>query len=145
MFNHYLTNTLRYDALLCINCGLCVAVCPHGVFAPNGKAVKLERARACMECGACQLNCPTAAIAVDSGVGCAAAMIWSALTGSKEVTCGDSGSSCCAGDVRDVVKALPGRLTGAAGKAELATASTAAGPACGCGVSDCASEAAGAT
>jgi ferredoxin len=41
-----------------------------------------------MECGACQLNCPTGAIAVDSGVGCAAAMIASALRGRREVTLG---------------------------------------------------------
>jgi hypothetical protein len=41
-----------------------------------------------MECGACQVNCPTDAISVDSGVGCAAAMIRAALTGKKEVTCG---------------------------------------------------------
>jgi hypothetical protein len=43
-----------------------------------------------MECGACQLNCPTHAIAVESGVGCAAAMIRAALTGQKEATCGDA-------------------------------------------------------
>jgi hypothetical protein len=43
-----------------------------------------------MECGACQVNCPTHAIAVESGVGCAAAMICAALTGQKEATCGDA-------------------------------------------------------
>jgi NAD-dependent dihydropyrimidine dehydrogenase PreA subunit len=81
-------NTLEYNPALCINCGMCIAVCPHGVFAPNGKAVQLVRQEACMECGACQQNCPTGAIAVDSGVGCAAAMIYAALTGRKEPTCG---------------------------------------------------------
>ncbi len=145
MFNHYLTNTLRYDPTLCINCGLCVAVCPHGVFVPNGRAVRLDRLRACMECGACQLNCPTAAIAVDSGVGCAAAMIWSALTGKKEVTCGGGGSSCCEGDVRDVVKALPGLLGKDPGRAGLVTSRQSAAPACGCGGSDCSSEPSAAT
>lgn len=50
-----------------------------------------------MECGACERNCPTKAIRVDSGVGCAAAMIRAALTGRKEVTCGcdDDTPSCC--------------------------------------------------
>jgi NAD-dependent dihydropyrimidine dehydrogenase PreA subunit len=92
-------NTLEYDPSLCVNCGMCVMVCPHAVFAApgegNGRAVQLVRWEACMECGACQLNCPTGAIRVDSGVGCAAAMIAGALTG-KEPTCGpDTGDSCC--------------------------------------------------
>ncbi len=93
MLNHYLTNTLTYDPAKCINCGMCLAVCPHGVFVVNGKAVRLARAQACMECGACQLNCPTKAFAVESGVGCAEAMIRAALTGSKEVTCGSGPSA----------------------------------------------------
>lgn len=83
-------NTLRYEPDRCIGCEMCAAVCPHGVFAMNGRVAQLARPDACMECGACQLNCPTAAIAVDSGVGCAAAMIFAALTGKKEcaASCG---------------------------------------------------------
>ena len=46
----------------------------------------------CMECGACQINCPSGAIQVDSGVGCAIAMIRAALRGSQDVTCGPD---CC--------------------------------------------------
>ncbi len=89
-------NTLTYDAEKCINCGMCWIVCPHAVFAPNGRRANLARPEACMECGACQRNCPAAAISVDSGVGCASAMIRAALMGRKEATCGDSdGSSCC--------------------------------------------------
>ena len=90
-------NTLEYNPELCINCGMCSAVCPHGVFAPNGRVVQLVHPEACMECGACQLNCPTGAILVDSGVGCAAAMISAALTGKKEPSCGpepESGACC---------------------------------------------------
>jgi ferredoxin len=34
---------------------------------------------ACMECGACATNCPTGAISVQAGVGCAAAVIGTAL------------------------------------------------------------------
>jgi ferredoxin len=91
------SNTLRYNPALCINCGMCVAVCPHGVFAPNGRVVELVAAEACMECGACMRNCPVDAIQVESGVGCAAAMIGAALRGRPldEAGCGDE--TCCGG------------------------------------------------
>jgi ferredoxin len=59
----------------------------------NGRLAVLVRPQACMECGACQLNCVTGAIHVESGVGCAAAMIQAALKGQKEVSCG--GEACC--------------------------------------------------
>ena len=90
MFNVSVINTLQYDPALCIGCELCVIVCPHAVFAMNSRLAQLVRPEACMECGACQINCPTGAITVDSGVGCAAAMIRAALTGKKEPTCGSS-------------------------------------------------------
>ncbi|OPZ55724.1 MAG: hypothetical protein BWY88_01381 [Synergistetes bacterium ADurb.Bin520] len=38
------------------------------------------------------MNCPSGAIAVDSGVGCAVAMIKAALRGKDEVVCGEE---CC--------------------------------------------------
>ena len=93
MFNSYVTNTLRYDEEKCVNCGMCSAVCPHRVFSSGEKKAVLEKPEACMECGACQLNCPTEAISVDSGVGCASAMIAAALRGKKleEATCDCSG------------------------------------------------------
>ncbi len=86
MFNSYKINTLQYMSELCIGCAMCWEVCPHGVFA-EGKTAQLVKQEACMECGACALNCPTNAIIVQSGVGCAAAMIKAALTGSKEESC----------------------------------------------------------
>lgn len=95
MFNSYESNTLKYDPDLCINCGMCSIVCPHGVFSPDENAAQLVNRRLCMECGACQLNCPTGAISVDSGVGCATAMILAALQGKKDVTCGCDDSVCC--------------------------------------------------
>lgn len=90
-------NTLAFSAELCINCGMCSTVCPHSVFAPGvGRApVRVVRADACMECGACALNCPTGALQVDSGVGCAAAMIYAALRGLDEPTCGGGDDGCC--------------------------------------------------
>ncbi len=69
MFNHYQTTTLQFNPQACNGCGMCVTVCPHGVFARDGRTITLAHASNCMECGACQLNCPTNAIMVDSGVG----------------------------------------------------------------------------
>lgn len=88
-------NTLAFDVGACINCGMCSTVCPHGVFAPGETKVRIVRADACMECGACQLNCPTEALWVDTGVGCAAAMIVAALTGQEEPSCGGPEPNCC--------------------------------------------------
>lgn len=89
-------NTLTYDPELCINCGMCSMVCPHGVFEAGEEVAQLVRHGACMECGACPLNCPTGAIAVDSGVGCAYALMREALAGKKDGDCGcGPGSPCC--------------------------------------------------
>jgi NAD-dependent dihydropyrimidine dehydrogenase PreA subunit len=88
MFNSYLSNTLRFYEEKCTNCGTCSKVCPHGVFEAGERKAALANPQDCMECGACQLNCPSDAITVESGVGCAYAMIISALKGKKEVECG---------------------------------------------------------
>jgi len=99
MVSSYAFNTLEYNPELCINCEMCSIVCPHGVFASGERVAQLVRREACMECGACQRNCPASAITVESGVGCAAAMIRAALTGKKEATCGPAiGPSCCSED-----------------------------------------------
>lgn len=65
-------NTLKLDSGLCIGCGRCMEVCPHGVIQ---QPIHIEHQDACMECGACQMNCPVEAITVSAGVGCAAAML----------------------------------------------------------------------
>ncbi len=80
-------NTLAFDEKLCTCCGMCVNVCPHAVFALNNRVVHVVRPDACMECGACQINCPFGAVQVESGVGCAAAMMRAALTGQKQAEC----------------------------------------------------------
>jgi NAD-dependent dihydropyrimidine dehydrogenase PreA subunit len=87
MIDLYQTNTLQFNRKLCNDCKMCVAVCPHAVFERVDGTVCLVRSSNCMECGACQINCPTGAIKVDSGVGCAAAMIYAALKGKKVPTC----------------------------------------------------------
>ncbi|MBN2441702.1 MAG: 4Fe-4S dicluster domain-containing protein [Spirochaetales bacterium] len=86
---HYLKNvtTLQLDQGKCNGCRMCLAVCPHGVFEIENKRATIVKKDSCMECGACQLNCPREAITVKQGVGCAAAIIWGALTG-REPACG---------------------------------------------------------
>lgn len=88
-------NTLEYDIELCTACGMCSIVCPHGVFEQTDHAALAVNPDACIECGACQLNCPTGAIRVDSGVGCAAALIRAAVVGADKVSCDPEDSSCC--------------------------------------------------
>jgi NAD-dependent dihydropyrimidine dehydrogenase PreA subunit len=98
----YLANvvTLQLNPEHCIGCGLCLAVCPQAVFRMQDKKVLLADRDACMECGACANNCPTGAIAVQAGVGCAQAVINSALGRT-------SGACCCVVEPR-----VPGQPTG---------------------------------
>jgi NAD-dependent dihydropyrimidine dehydrogenase PreA subunit len=78
--------TLTLDIDRCIGCGQCINVCPHQVFAMDSDKVRIIDRDSCMECGACSINCPVAALAVNAGVGCAAAIIQGWLTG-KEPSC----------------------------------------------------------
>lgn len=72
---------LQLDAEACIGCGLCVTVCPHRIFALDGKKARIVDYNACMECKACARNCPVAAILVnpDDRCGCATLIIKSWL------------------------------------------------------------------
>ena len=94
----YLTNvtTLEYFVDKCAGCGRCVEVCPQGVFEMRDKRAAITDKDLCMECGACAKNCDFGALAVNAGVGCAAAIITGMITGG-EPTCDCSGSSgsCC--------------------------------------------------
>jgi NAD-dependent dihydropyrimidine dehydrogenase PreA subunit len=106
--------TLKLDPNRCNGCGMCLEVCPHAVFAMNGKKAEIIDRNACMECGACALNCPTEALTVKAGVGCAAAVLTQYLSKKnsdkkfscgceldppKKPTCGDDQDtgSCCSG------------------------------------------------
>ena len=99
MFDSYTETSLQYFPDRCINCKRCTQVCPHAVFSEGAEHAELVRPSACMECGACALNCPVQAIEVQSGVGCAWAMISAALRGkdmdSGECSCGGADGSCC--------------------------------------------------
>jgi ferredoxin len=102
MKHRYLKNvaTLAADRAKCNGCGICLDVCPHDVLEIRDKSIAIRDRDACMECGACARNCPLGAITVESGVGCAAAIIWGALTGT-EPTCdcsspsGGKSTGCC--------------------------------------------------
>lgn len=81
--------TLELDKSKCNNCGMCLKVCPHAVFSISDGKVYIDSRDYCMECGACAKNCSQNAIYVKSGVGCAAAIISGAVSGT-EPSCGCS-------------------------------------------------------
>lgn len=91
----YLKNvvTLQFNKEKCSGCGMCMVVCPHAVFGMNGGRVQIENKDDCMECGACSMNCPAGALSVQAGVGCASAVINSAL--------GREGACCCVTETKD--------------------------------------------
>lgn len=98
MKNKYLKNvaTLKLIQDKCIGCGMCLNVCPHGVFELKGGKAQILYKDSCMECGACAKNCPFSAIEVKSGTGCAQAIIFGKLTGNEpNCGCSDENSSCC--------------------------------------------------
>lgn len=95
----YLKNvtTLKFFQEKCTSCGHCIEVCPHEVFVKEEKKVLLKNIDHCMECGACYNNCEFDAIEVESGVGCAAALINAKFNGGV-ANCGCSGddsTECC--------------------------------------------------
>jgi len=88
--------TLELDVAKCNGCKMCLYVCPHEVFTYENKRAVITNRDACMECGACALNCEPGAITVQSGVGCAAAVINSMVKGGEpSCDCGEDSSSCC--------------------------------------------------
>jgi NAD-dependent dihydropyrimidine dehydrogenase PreA subunit len=97
--------TLQLDAAKCTGCGMCLEVCPHSVFKMNSSHPVIDDRDACMECGACSRNCPSGAISVQSGVGCAAAVINSLL--------GRQGGECCC--CIDADQQANGKATGCCG------------------------------
>lgn len=88
--------TLELDRDACTGCGTCLTVCPHRVFEVAERKARIRDRDACMECGACARNCAEGALAVESGVGCAAGIIAGALRGTEPACdCGSDDSSCC--------------------------------------------------
>jgi NAD-dependent dihydropyrimidine dehydrogenase PreA subunit len=79
--------TLSLNQERCVGCGMCLQVCPHAVFSLTNGTAEIVNRDACMECGACSRNCPVEALIVQSGVGCAAAVINSLIGRKKESCC----------------------------------------------------------
>jgi NAD-dependent dihydropyrimidine dehydrogenase PreA subunit len=97
----YLKNvvTLDLNEQKCTGCGMCLEVCPHQVFQMDGRKARIQDRDACMECGACRRNCPSGALFVESGVGCAAAVLSTLLGKQGDCCCGpgagDAPGGCC--------------------------------------------------
>lgn len=81
----YLKNvtTLQFFSEKCTGCKRCIEVCPHQVFDMDNKKAFITDINRCMECGACALNCSYGAIKVNSGVGCASAIITGMINNSE--------------------------------------------------------------
>lgn len=77
--------TVKIDAAKCTGCGFCLNVCPRDVIdIKDGKAFVAVK-DACLECGACAKNCRFGAVTVQTGVGCATAIL---LGGGECSDCG---------------------------------------------------------
>jgi NAD-dependent dihydropyrimidine dehydrogenase PreA subunit len=94
----YLKNvvTLQLDRDVCVGCGICLDVCPHGVFVLEDGKSRIADPDACMECGACARNCPVHALNVKNGVGCAIGILNSTL-GRTAACCGEKQDCSCDG------------------------------------------------
>ena len=94
----YLSNvvSLHYVPEKCTGCRRCIEVCPRAVFEMRDKRAYIVDRDLCMECGGCANNCEFEAITVNSGVGCATAVI-NALIKGKEPECAscESGEAPC--------------------------------------------------
>ena len=86
--------TISIDGEKCTGCRQCVTVCPHAVLQIVGKKSRVIYKDDCMECGACQRNCESGAIQVQSGVGCANALINAFLRGNTDAACCNKGGCC---------------------------------------------------
>ena len=79
--------TLKLNPGACVGCGMCEAVCPHGIFSLDEKKALVDDPDGCMECGACAKNCPADAISVTPGVGCASYIIQTWIKGKNAAVC----------------------------------------------------------
>jgi NAD-dependent dihydropyrimidine dehydrogenase PreA subunit len=55
------------DPELCCGCGLCIVVCPQGVFSLKDGVSQTERIDDCLQCHLCEVACEYHAIAIREG------------------------------------------------------------------------------
>jgi electron transport complex protein RnfB len=55
------------DSKKCTGCGVCVQVCPVGVFEMKGDKSNVKKPGDCIQCRACEASCPQKAIVVKEG------------------------------------------------------------------------------
>ncbi len=91
--------TLKLDQGKCNGCGMCLTVCPQGVFSMNNKVSAIADRDACLECGACAKNCPQKALSVRAGVGCAYAVLMDKFN--LKGSCCDDTCECSLDDIKD--------------------------------------------
>ena len=87
------------DQARCIQCGVCVEVCPFGLpqIGPD-QAYTIPHPELCTECSACKNNCPAGAIILEEQKGCGCLWDVRARKKQKSGTCCDSDqndSRCC--------------------------------------------------
>ena len=56
--------TITMDKENCINCGICIEVCPRGVYISDNGDVKLAYPEKCVNCHACEKQCPTQCLTI---------------------------------------------------------------------------------
>jgi ferredoxin len=58
---------IRIQVELCRWCGMCVEICPEGLFTQSApdRPPRIRRAAACISCGHCVSTCPSGAIQHD--------------------------------------------------------------------------------
>ncbi|MBC7115104.1 MAG: L-aspartate semialdehyde sulfurtransferase ferredoxin [Archaeoglobi archaeon] len=61
---HEVRTALEHDREKCINCGLCISICPTSVFSFNTDFVLELNEERCVQCGICVSSCPHGALSL---------------------------------------------------------------------------------
>ena len=89
---------IQIDQLKCVQCGICLEVCPFGLPTKIANHYYIKNINECTECSACKKNCPMDAIIMNEMKGCGC--LWDVKSRKKAKTncCANNqknNSSCC--------------------------------------------------